>query len=286
MSGGGVFGAAHLGVLHHLWFDRAFRVVAGTSIGAIIGALLVIGHAPIDLLQRVMQHTESFFSTVDLDHFGVTSQERINAFVRDLILEKVPEGVPTFAQVYARFGVDLLITGTNLTIRKAVYFDRFRTPDMSILDALMVSSCVPLVFPYRVLHDQIHVDGFVTDNFCIHETRAFVNRHFQNDFDVFGLQLVKPAQHEGPIQGIRDYVMALFTTFMDSKTYTSDDPNTHIFEIKCSLKCNPLLAQPSDLQTLFFEGSRQWEEFSLKEHQRKEHQTRNQTRNPTTDPTK
>lgn len=268
LSGGGVFGAAHLGVLHHLWFERAFRVVAGTSIGAIIGTLLVLGHAPIDLLQRVTQQEKNFFSTdtIDLDHFGVTSQERIRAFVRELILEKVPEGVPTFAQVYTRVGVDLLVTGTNLTVRKAAYFDRFRTPDTSVLDALMISSCVPLVFPYITMNDQLYVDGFVTDNFCIRETRAFVNRHFQTDFDVFGLHLIKPAQ-EAPIQGIRDYVMALFTTFMDSKTYTSDD---HVFEIQCNLKCNPLFAQPSDLQKLFLEGSRQWEEFSLKELPRKQ----------------
>lgn len=60
-----------------------------------------------------------------------------------------------------------MVTGTNLTIRKAVYFQRHDFPDMSVLDALMISSCVPFVFPYIQFQGDMYVDGFVTDNFPI-----------------------------------------------------------------------------------------------------------------------
>jgi predicted acylesterase/phospholipase RssA len=262
LSGGGVFGAAQLGALHVLWFElyQTVRVVAGTSVGAIIGALLVLGHAPVDIMQALL-HEQTQLIALDnwsVERFGLTSQENLRSFVERLILQKVPT-VPTFAQVHDTFGVDLVVTGTNLTRHHAVYFHRHSFPDMSVLDALMISSCVPLVFPYIMFRNEIYVDGFVTDNFPFYETQNYLKQHYPfESFDVFGINLFKDIQPNRSDPSFQDYAMALFNTFIGSKTY----PTTGVFQLHVHDKYNQLVANNSDIESMFYEGFRQ---FSLKE---------------------
>lgn len=266
LSGGGVYGAALLGALHHLWFGLNDVVcVAGTSIGAIIGTLLVMGHSPIDLLQVVLKEKAPLL-TPDFSSFGFASQNNIRAIVQRLILAKCTR-VPTFAQMHEQFGVDLVVTGTNLTDRKAVYFHRHDFPDMSVLDALMISSCVPFVFPYITYAGAVYVDGFVADNFPV----RFVERFCPSDTRVYGLwthqQPVKTPTKQ-PNASFQDYTMAVFNTFLSSKTYPSSNPNSEIHRLDIVGDYNPLVADAKDLEALFYEGSYMYIK-SLKENPRK-----------------
>jgi predicted acylesterase/phospholipase RssA len=260
LSGGGVYGAALLGALHHLWFElhQDLICVAGTSIGAIIGTLLVVGHAPIDLLQTILSETEPLL-TPDFTGYSVASQDRLRAIVQRLLLEKC-DCAPTFAEVHERYGKDLVVTGTNLTTRKAVYFQRHNFPDMSVLDALMISSCVPFVFPYIQFQGDVYVDGFVTDNFPV----RFVERFCSPDTIVYGLW-TRGVPKSSQLQSFQDYAMTVFSTFLRSKTY-AESPT--IFRLDIHGDYNPLIAHANDLESIFYEGSACYIN-SLKENPRK-----------------
>lgn len=259
LSGGGVFGAALLGALHSLESLDHFKVFAGTSVGALIGALLTIGYTPLEILRLVVAETCLITEQLDLERFGVASQDNIRAFVERLFAEKTK--ARTFQDIYKTLGKDLIVVGTNLSKQKAVYFQKNDFPDMNVIDALMISCCVPMMFPYIVLEDDVYVDGFVTDNFPV----QYVSERSE---DLLGINLCKKGKHPIDFHSVNSYVRSLFNTFLGSKSYS---PNRHTIEIHLESDLNPLYAGANDLTELFNEGFQQMvSKKALKENKTKE----------------
>ena len=245
LSGGGVFGAALLGALHALNSLNAFKVFAGTSVGALICALIVIGYTPLELLRLVME--EPLLSKpeqkLDLNRFGVASQENIRAFVERLFEEKTK--ARSFQEIYNEFEKELIVVGTNLSKQQAVYFQKENFPEMNVVDALMISSCVPMVFPYIVFENEVYVDGFVTDNFPI----RYVSEKYSN---VIGIHICKKKKFIDNFNTVNTYVGSLFKTFLGSKEYSKA-----AYEIQVSDETNQMHAGPNELLSLFNEGFQQ-----------------------------
>lgn len=252
LSGGGVFGAALLGALHSLPSLDHFKVFAGTSVGALIGALLAIGYTPLELLRLVVLEPCLIAEQLDLERFGVASQDNIRAFMERLFAEKTD--ARTFQDIYKTLGKELIVVGTNLSRQKAVYFQKKDFPGMNVIDALMISCCVPMMFPYIVFEDEVYVDGFVTDNFPV----QYVSKRSE---DLLGINLCKKGKHTD-FQSVNSYVSSLFNTFLGSKSY----PNRHTIEIHLESDLNPLYAEPNDLVELFNEG---FQQMTLKENEMK-----------------
>lgn len=257
LSGGGVFGAALLGALHSLSSLDAFKVFAGTSVGALICALLVIGYTPLELLRLVMQEPKFVpEQKLDLNRFGVASQENIRSFVERLFEEKTK--ARTFQEIHNEFGKELIVVGTNLSRQKAVYFQKENFPGMNVIDALMISSCVPMIFPYIVFESEVYVDGFVTDNFPI----RYVSERCPKE-KVIGINICKKNTFIENFSTVNTYVGSLFKTFLGSKIYNS---NT-FYEILVGDDTNQLHASPNELLFLFNEGFQQMNEKRLKENE-------------------
>jgi predicted acylesterase/phospholipase RssA len=245
LSGGGVFGAALLGALHALNSLNPFKVFAGTSVGALICALLVIGYTPLELLRLVMEDPllSKPEQKLDLNRFGVASQENIRAFVERLFEEKTK--ARSFQEIYNEFGKELIVVGTNLSKQQAVYFQKDNFPGMNVIDALMISSCVPMVFPYIVFENEVYVDGFVTDNFPF----RYVS---EREKEVIGINICKKNTFIENFSTVNTYVGSLFKTFLGSKIYSKTS-----YEIKVDSGINQLHANPNELLSLFNEGFQQ-----------------------------
>ena len=61
----------------------------------------------------------------------------------------------------------LIITGTCLNEMKPYYFDYENTPDLKILDSILISVCVPILFTPRKHDNKLFVDGGLTSNYPI-----------------------------------------------------------------------------------------------------------------------
>lgn len=265
LSGGGVFGAALLGALHALNSLDPFKVFAGTSVGALICALLVIGYTPLELLRLVMDDPNFIpEQKLDLNRFGVASQENIRTFVERLFEQKTK--ARTFQEIYNEFGKELIVVGTNLSRQQAVYFQKENFPGMNVVDALMISSCVPMVFPYIVFENEVYVDGFVTDNFPF----RYVSERYQK---VTGINICKTKKIITNFSTVNTYVGTLFKTFLGSKNYSKA-----AYEIQVSDETNQLHANPNELLTLFNEGFQQMnEQKPLKENEMEKVETQNES---------
>lgn len=89
----------------------------------------------------------------------------------------------TFKELLYLTGVDLVITGTNLTTNRSLYLSTYHTPDFPVVDAISISMNLPIIFKpvyvdypvhsgkensYNKLYKGLWVDGGMLNNFPIH----------------------------------------------------------------------------------------------------------------------
>ncbi|SPM36873.1 transmembrane transport protein [Mycobacterium rhizamassiliense] len=152
LGGGGARAFAHLGVLEELHaagvvVDR----IAGTSMGAIVGALAASGLDPASVDAYVYEY---FIRTNPMTDFtvpvkGLTRGRRIPALLRRAYGGQVIEELP---KEFRCVSVDLLA-------RRAVVHRRG-----PLADAVGCSLRLPGIFPPYVYDGTLHVDGGVLDN--------------------------------------------------------------------------------------------------------------------------
>ena len=148
LSGGGAKGIAHVGVLKVLEESQIpVHVLAGTSMGGIVAAACAAG--------RTAAEIEQFFRSLRLldivqrDHtgLGLFSQGKIAARLREML-----GGDPTFDQLelpLALVAVDIE-AGEEVIIREG-----------SVVEGLLATSAVPVIFPPARWQGRLLVDGAV-----------------------------------------------------------------------------------------------------------------------------
>lgn len=188
LSGGGVKGLAHLGVLRTL-DSLGIRpdLIVGTSMGAIVGALYATGYdaRAIDSLLAALPISEI------VTPFRPPAPHPWDGRLPHLFLVRgrrgftLQTGIVDEAQPNARLNAAML--HGNLTARGR--FDRLPIPFLAVATdlrdrstvvlgqgdlarAIRASSAIPLVFPPVVLGDSILVDGGLSANIPVAEARA------------------------------------------------------------------------------------------------------------------
>lgn len=107
-------------------------------------------------LAPILKETSAYASNILYDR-GIFPGFAVRDFLRSLarrILVKHPKwntsfGNPaeiSFAALKRLTNIDLIVVGTNLSQRKSVYFSADRTPDFSVVEAVGISSCFPVMF--------------------------------------------------------------------------------------------------------------------------------------------
>ncbi|MBZ0207662.1 MAG: patatin-like phospholipase family protein [Flavobacteriales bacterium] len=146
LSGGGIRGAAHLGVL------RAFReagivpsAISGTSAGALVGALIADGRSTEEASEMVRQELKGS----RLIRRPSLVSRRIANFLRRSLRHRTFEELPIPLHVSA---TDLENGGQRI----------FSTGEL--LPALMASCAIPLIFPPVKVNGIFHVDGGMSNN--------------------------------------------------------------------------------------------------------------------------
>jgi NTE family protein len=173
LSGGGARGIAHIGVLQALE-DHGFRpdVIAGTSAGAIAGALYAAGHTPVDMLPFVKQASLFKLFKVGLPYAGLTKHTYLRRRLEELIGEDSFEAL----KIPLYVAMSCLNTGTCKV--------RSSGP---LYDAITASSAIPLIFQPTEIDGQLYVDGGLLENLPVASIRE------QTDF-VIGVNVMPNSQ--------------------------------------------------------------------------------------------
>lgn len=163
LSGGGMKGLAHVGVLQAL-AERGLEpdLVVGSSIGALIAAVWAIG-TPLDemvgLARQVKRRHVFALARGDMAFHGM----RAPAIYRKEPLETLIEamiGRPTFQQLKRR----ILVNTVDLQSGVQVLWGLHGLDDVPVADAVFASCALPGIFPPRVIRGRQYVDGAVVEN--------------------------------------------------------------------------------------------------------------------------
>lgn len=165
LGGGGARGFAHIGVLKVLQHAGIFpRLVAGTSMGGIVGAMYANGMAAEQMeiaVQQAVGSTADIIRAVDLNlnlaQTGIMRGARIYDFIAKII---GPE--TTFANLRR----PLTMVATDITSGREVLLDSGR-----VVDAVRATISVPSVFTPVELGSMRLVDGGMLNNLPVDVVR-------------------------------------------------------------------------------------------------------------------
>ena len=177
LSGGGLLGFSYLG-FHKYITDNTpcgfenIENILGVSAGAIYSLYLACGLDYNIIKMEIMDmEMENILDITIDDIINIKDNKGIfdpiiikqNA-IKPLLRYDIDPNI-TFQQVYDKYHKSILIGVTNLSRMQYEIFGKENYPDMSVIDAVTISACVPIVFKPIIFNDMVYVDGGTINKF-------------------------------------------------------------------------------------------------------------------------
>ena len=202
LSGGALKTITILGAvkyLEELNILKDFKQFIGTSAGAIISFLIIIGYSINEIknifFTEIINITNINFENITnfIDEYGIDDSSINKNILEKYLFKKINQNDITFIEFTKKFGKNLIITGSNLTTRELDYFNINTSPNMSVITALLITSCVPMIYKPITYNDCVYVDGAIYNNFPFkyfedkhNDTLGiYIDSHFSNKNETF-----------------------------------------------------------------------------------------------------
>lgn len=234
---GGMKGLLLLGALHVFWQNEQLQTIthlAGSSVGSMIVALLAIGYNPLEMLVAICDaYFTNQFSALNWRNIGTI----MGLFPNNILRTKLEEMfmiklgyLPTFKQLAENLDKHLIIASYCLSDpdpkTSKVYFSWESSPEMSIIEAIILSCSVPGIFQQAKYNGKVWTDGACTSMFPIRELQA----KSPNNIPMLGLYLGSdPVNLDDPL----GYLYALMSfPFRDQDNLSGLSENIDYVAIK------------------------------------------------------
>jgi NTE family protein len=215
LSGGGLKGFAHLGAIKaliELDLLNSIDTIIGTSIGALIGALYIIGWHPenlFDFLYKLnMSKLVKINGNILLPKYGLDDGIKFMDVIKKLFAYKCISESITFKQLYEMSKIKLIVTTSCLNDKLVYYLSIDTYPDLEVLKAIRMSISLPGLFTPIEFENKFFIDGFI-DNFPMHKFSDQIN-------ETFGILVETEMLNEVKIEYIESYFTNLFQLLMQN----------------------------------------------------------------------
>lgn len=171
---GGIKGFAILGSIHHLGeigMLTRIETFIGVSVGAIISLFIAVGMTHQEILELA--------TTTDImkiggmssiqgikDNIGLISTDAFRKIFVERIKGKLGS-VPTLQQLYELTGKSLICVTLNVSKEKTMYISKNSHPNLSCVEAVILSMSIPLLFSKATLDGDLCVDGALGDSYPV-----------------------------------------------------------------------------------------------------------------------
>ena len=224
-EGGGIRGIGHIGAIQE--FEKTgytFRNVAGTSVGAMIAALIAAGYSPREMYAELgNMDFKNFkkFTMFTAGSLGIYSAEKFEEWFDELLSRK---NVSTFADV----GPRLKIVAADLTTKKTLVLpdglSKFGIDPKTfkISTAVRMSMSIPIFYEPFILRDKegnVHyiVDGGLLSNFPIW---LFDDGSKKQTVPVFGFRFKKHNTTPEKIPHVISYIKELVAASIEGSAHS------------------------------------------------------------------
>lgn len=220
-GGGAIRGAAHVGVLRAL--DRVgidITTVAGSSVGALVAALLAVGYSNDELADIFLSVNFELFRDISLgfnSKFALSKGEVFLEWLRDLIEKKY------YGEAYLKgqcrrvsfkdLNKNLIIITTNMKDFSCKEFSIFETPDFEVAMAVRISCCMPGLMRAVTMDNELLVDGDLMKG----KPMWSLSKNIQNCSDRI-LEVRLEGSFSGSDQSPIEYVNGMYTCMTSTET--------------------------------------------------------------------
>lgn len=158
LSGGGARAIAHIGVIDALRsHDLEPNFIAGSSSGAIIGALTAAGHSTETMLEFFIKASPFRLSVLTVSKAGLLDTAKVVASFREYFPEDSFEALK----------IRLFLTATDIINARLKIFE-----SGPLIPAILASCSLPMVFTPTEVEGRWYVDGGVINNFPVEPLRG------------------------------------------------------------------------------------------------------------------
>lgn len=179
-------------------------IIVGASTSSIIAVLLACLYTPDEVKQSLVRTSV------------VEQLSELESIMVHLVKCKIGF-VPTFEQLYRATGIDLILTTTNLTKMENEVLSKRTTPNLDIIDALVMATHLPFISGVLNIEGSSYADGCLTKPYPVDiidpniPTIALGSKLHMYDNGLFGI-IYKSIQ--APIVTLKAISTALRPTFL------------------------------------------------------------------------
>jgi len=238
LSGNATNAIVTLGALQYLYDNKyidRINTYIGTSSGAILSLLLLIGYEPIEILAYLC--VEKVYKTVGQINISnmllmgkpLMDFEPIENCIEQLIIDKLGY-IPTMQSIENWSNKKLIFTTYNLTDECREYISSDTYPNLPVINAIRMSSNYPLVFEPYVYENKSYLDGGIVDNFAIEYGESLGGK-------CLGIMTNNPHRKYNNEFSNIELIWKIFQIFKTTVTNDKID-RTKVDTIKLNYKCN------------------------------------------------
>jgi predicted acylesterase/phospholipase RssA len=233
LGSGGLYGISILSAMNNIDISHV-KTVVGCSVGAIIGFLFIIGYDPPDILQIVKDNIDKLRKLFDIniDKF-FTSYGFINIFaifipiLAPYIRDAGYDTYITLRQLKKLSRKELIICVTNINKCATEYFSAKTHPNLPAIYAILMSSCIPIVFEPVHYRSGLYVDGAISNAFPID---YLYMRGYKSE-ECMGIRLVMRVEKNNKDSDFISYMKdIIYSSISNNSRYLYNYPCIHIMQ--------------------------------------------------------
>ena len=216
ICGGGPTGLLSYGAAKHLaqhgvWSRANIETIYGTSIGALIGAMLCLKHEWTTLDDYIIKRPWEKVVVDSLEMFelfsckGMCKPKLLDDIMQPLLESEDLSLATTLAEFHAYSGISLHVFTVELNTFQKVQLSHTTHPDLPLMEAIKMSACMPMLFQPIIRDNCCYIDGGIISNYPLHEC---IQDTQCRDDEVLGLknQWNNPNERIGEQSSLVDYM--------------------------------------------------------------------------------
>ena len=254
ISGGGPLGLRFLGALEKLeqegyWNFDNIESIYGTSIGSIIGVFICLKYDWETLNKYIIERpwNDAFKVNVKQIFDSYYNKGLFDKKIAEIIFKPLLEAKDltlniTLKEFFDFSKIDLHIYTFELHKFKTIELSHSTHPDLSLLQALTMSSSLPGIFIPTIIDNCCYIDGGVMCNYPL----TYCLRDHTNKDEILGVKLAYDKEYDNcknveitAESSLLEYVICIT---LNSMNYIRDSVNIENIEntLRCYITNNPL----------------------------------------------
>jgi NTE family protein len=216
LTSGGILGVSYGGVFRCMEEKgiplNDFEIVYGTSVGGMIGLLVVIGMSYLDIrrlllnlpVQALFQlNTNSILRFADT--YGLDDGTGLRKICRRVLRRVFGRDSITLGELYQRTSKVFAVNATNIQNGQSVILGTIETPNVAVEDAICATAAIPFLYTPVRLQGMTLVDGGVSESLLLKKVAV-------DDIPTTIAIVPLPKLEDMVVENVTDVAKSVYTT--------------------------------------------------------------------------